>query len=88
MLMILEIFLLFGLCLRERPLTIARPVISADVSHRRAVPTFREAAAKRGLLVGAAVQANEYGQPDPLLIDPMYAETLSRHTACLRRKTR
>jgi len=48
------------------------------IDHRLAEPTLRHVAAKRGLLIGAAVQGSEYGQPDPMLIDPMYGQTLGR----------
>jgi endo-1,4-beta-xylanase len=71
MLLLLQFFLLLGCGVGERFLA-----VGGRVSAARGAFTLRQAAAKRGLLVGAAVQTNEYGQPDPLLIDPMYAQTL------------
>lgn len=43
-----------------------------------AIPaTLRQAALQRGLLVGAAAVADEFGFVDPLTADPLYASTLA-----------
>jgi endo-1,4-beta-xylanase len=76
MFLILQLFLL----LRWGPRNDFPQAAMAPASHvrlRRPIVTFREAASRRGLLVGAAVQSSEYGQPDPLLLDPRYGQTLS-----------
>jgi GH35 family endo-1,4-beta-xylanase len=39
--------------------------------------TLQQAATQRGLLVGAAVDADEFGYPDPLVLEPIYASTLA-----------
>jgi endo-1,4-beta-xylanase len=38
--------------------------------------TLRQAGAQRALLMGAAADADEFGEPDPLVLEPAYAATL------------
>jgi endo-1,4-beta-xylanase len=39
--------------------------------------TLRQAASQRALLMGAAADADEFGNPDPLVLEPLYASTLA-----------
>lgn len=39
--------------------------------------TLQQAASQRALLMGAAADASEFGEPDPLKLEPAYAATLS-----------
>jgi GH35 family endo-1,4-beta-xylanase len=47
------------------------------------VTTLRDAASHLGLLMGAAADAGEFGYPDPLTTDPLYASTLSAQYSML-----
>ena len=54
----------------------------------QAQTTLRQAGAQRALLMGAAADADEFGEPDPLVLEPLYASTLAPNTACSNLKTR
>jgi uncharacterized protein (TIGR03437 family) len=45
--------------------------------------TLRQAAAQRALLIGAAADADEFGNPDPLVKEPLYASTLGTQYSML-----
>jgi endo-1,4-beta-xylanase len=45
--------------------------------------TLRQAGAQRGLLMGAAADADEFGEPDPLVLEPLYASTLGSQYSML-----
>jgi uncharacterized protein (TIGR03437 family) len=45
--------------------------------------TLRQAGAQRALLMGAAADADEFGNPDPLVLEPLYASTLGTQYSML-----
>ena len=45
--------------------------------------TLRQAGARHGVLMGAAADADEFGEPNPLVIDPQYAATLGAQYSLL-----
>lgn len=49
--------------------------------------TLRAAGKKRGVLIGAAVLANEYTYPDPLTTEPAYVATLTTQFAMVEPET-
>ena len=54
--------------------SVASPSTAASATI--SLPTFRDAAGEHGLLVSAAADADDFGYPDPLVLEPLYAETL------------
>ena len=52
--------------------SVALAVVSPEIP-----TTLRAAASLRGILVGAAVDADEFGYTDPLTAEPLYASTLA-----------
>lgn len=49
----------------------------------QAQTTLRQAGAQRALLMGAAADADEFGEPDPLVLEPLYASTLGAQYSML-----
>jgi endo-1,4-beta-xylanase len=45
--------------------------------------TLRQAGARRALLMGAAAAADEFGNPNPLVLEPLYASTLGTQYSML-----
>jgi uncharacterized protein (TIGR03437 family) len=45
--------------------------------------TLRQAGAQRALLIGAAADADEFGEPDPLVLDAQYSSTLGTQYSML-----